>query len=106
VEHVAFALALLSGLLLMRSLGWGPGHPRWLGLKLGLVAFLVLPLEAFHAYVCHVWIGRGLRATPAPPFSKELRRGLGMEEMVRTLRVPLLGVGLPLLIWLSVAKPF
>lgn len=90
----------------MGHLGWGVGHARWLGVKLGLVAFLVAPLEAFHAYASHVWIARGLRQTAAPPFSKDLLRGVGMEEMVRTLGIPLLGIGVPLLLWLSLAKPF
>jgi hypothetical protein len=29
-----------------------------------------------------------------------------MEEMIRALEVPLLGAGMPLLAWLSLAKPF
>jgi len=78
----------------------------WLHLKLGLVAFLVVPLEGMHAYVCHVWIARGLRSTAAPPFAKDLARGLGMQEMIHALEVPLLGTGVPLLTWLSLAKPF
>lgn len=77
----------------------------WLHLKLGLVAFLVAPLEGMHAYVCHAWIARGLRATAAPPFAKDLVRGLGMQEMIHALEVPLLGTGVPLLAWLSLAKP-
>jgi len=52
-------------------------HERWLDLKLGLSMFLLRPLESMHAYVCYVWIGRGLRQTPAPP-----------------------------LVWLSLRKPF
>lgn len=89
----------------MRHRGWGLAHARWLGLKLGLVAFLVVPLEAMHACVAHLWISRGLRETGAPPFSKDLVRGIGMDEMLRTLAALLLGAGVPLLIWLSVAKP-
>ena len=103
---MAFAVLLAAGLLLMQHRGWGLGHARWLGVKVGLVAFLFLPLQAMHAYVCHAWIARGLRQTAAPPFSKDLVRGLGMEEMIRTLEVVLLGVAIPLLVWLSVAKPF
>jgi hypothetical protein len=106
LEHAALTLALLSGLLLMRSLGWGLGHARWLGVKLGLVVFLVVPLEAMHAYVSHVWIARGLLQTESPPFSKDLSRGIGMEEMVRTLELLLLGIAVPALIWLSFAHPF
>jgi hypothetical protein len=106
VEHAALALALLAGLALLEARGWGPGHARWLGLKLGLTLFLVVPLEAMHVWVCHVWIARGVRQTPAPPFSKDLARGIGMDDMIRALAAPLLGVGVPLIVWLSVRKPF
>jgi hypothetical protein len=106
VEHAGLALALLSGLALMHLRGWGPGRARWLGLKLGLAVFLVVPLEAMHAWVCHVWIARGLRQTTAPPFSKDLERGIGMDDMIRALALPLLGVGIPLMVWLSVKHPF
>jgi len=106
VEHLALLLTLASGALLMRHHGWRLGHARWLALKLGLVAFLVVPLEAMHAYVAYAWIARGLERTSAPPFARELDRGLGVEEMIRTLAIPLLGLGLPLIIWLSVARPF
>jgi hypothetical protein len=105
-EHAFLALALASGLALMAGRGWGLGRARWLGLKLGLVVFLLVPLEAMHAYVCHVWIRRGLRETAAPPFSKDLARGIGMEDMLRALAIPLLGLAVPLLVWLSFVKPF
>ena len=106
LEHACLLLLLVSGLLLMRHRGWGLGHARWLMAKLGLVAFLVVPLEAFHAWIAHVWIARGLRQTAAPPFSKDLARGLAVQEMIATLAVPLLGTALPLLLWLSLARPF
>jgi hypothetical protein len=105
-EHAGLALALAAGLALLELRDWGPGRARWLGLKLGLTVFLVLPLEAMHAWVCHVWIERGLRETAAPPFSKDLARGIGMDDMIRALAVPLFGVGIPLIVWLSVAHPF
>ena len=90
----------------MNHHGWRLDHPRWLGLKLGLVVFLVVPLEAMHAYIAHVWIARGLRQTSAPPFAKDLVRGLGVEEMIRTLAIPLFALALPLIVWLSLARPF
>jgi len=63
-------------------------------------------IEAMHAFIVHVWIARGLAETQAPPFSRMLERGLGVEEMIRTLEVPLFGIGLPLLLWLSFRRPF
>lgn len=104
-EHLAFVLLVGTGLALLLVRGWGLGHARWLGLKLGLVVFLLLPLEGMHAYVCHAWIARGLRQTASPPFSKDLARGIGMDEMLRALALPLLGLAVPLLIWLSVKQP-
>jgi hypothetical protein len=77
-------------------------HARWLHLKLGLVAFLVLPLEGFHAYVNHVWIARALREDSA----RLLERGTGLDDMIRSLAMPLLGAALPLLFWLSLRRPF
>jgi uncharacterized membrane protein len=106
LEHASLLLLLVTGVLLMRQRGWGLGHARWLLAKLGLVAFLVVPLEGFHAWIAHVWIARGLRQTSAPPFSKDLARGVAVQEMIATLALPLLGATLPLLLWLSLARPF
>jgi hypothetical protein len=106
LEHAAFLLALAAGFALMGEKGFRLGYPRWLSLKLGLVVFLALPLEVMHAYVGHVWIARGLRQTRSPPYSKDLARGLGIDEMIRTLALLLLGVAIPLMVWLSLAKPF
>jgi len=92
--------------LYARLHGWGLGHARWLALKLGLVAFLVVPLEAFHAYVCHVWLARALRGASAAAFTRDLERGIGVDEMVRAIAAPLLGLALPVILWLSTAKPF
>ena len=106
VEHLGLAIALAAGFALLEARGWGLGRARWLGLKLGLTLFLVLPLEGMHAWVCHAWIARGLRQTMAPPFSKDLERAIGMDDMIRALAAPLLGVGVPLIVWLSITHPF
>ena len=54
-----------------------------------------------------MWLRRrGLRQTPAPPFSKDLERAIGMDDMIRALAAPLLGVGVPLIVWLSITHPF
>ncbi len=105
-EHVLLGIALGSGWWLREFQGLGPTRARWLALKLGLVLFLILPMEAMHALVAHGFTARGLRRTQAPPFHKELSRGLGVEEMLRTLALPLFGVGVPLILWLSFRKPF
>jgi len=99
-------VGLVAGLVLMDAHGWRLGYPRWLSAKLGLVAFLFVPLEAFRVYISLFWLGPGLRGTPAPPFSKDLARALSMEEMLGALALPLLVLALPIVLWLSWARPF
>ena len=106
VEHGAFVLALAAGLALLWHRHWGLGHARWLAVKIGLTVFLLVPLEAMHAWIAHVWIARGLHQTPAPPLAKDLVRGIGMDDMLRALAAPLLLIALPLLAWLSLRKPW
>jgi hypothetical protein len=106
LEHLALVAAFMAGVALLGLRGWGVGHARWLDAKLVLCAFLIVPLEGMHAWVSHVWIGRGLGQTPAPPFSKDLARGIGMDDMLRAIAAPLLALALPALVWLSVGKPF
>jgi hypothetical protein len=105
-EQAAFVVGIGAGLLLMSDRGWGLGHARWLAVKVALTAFLLVPLQAMHAWIVQGWIARGLRQTPQPPWSKDLERGLGMEDMWRALAAPLLALALPLLVWLSVARPW
>jgi hypothetical protein len=104
LEHAAVLTLLATGLGLAWRLGWGFGHPPWFGLKLGLVTFLLVPLEAMHAWIAYAWIEPGLRETPAPPFSKTLERGVGMEEMLASLAFPLLLLAVPLLLWVSLSR--
>jgi hypothetical protein len=103
VQSVSFVLVLLSGFVSMRSHSWTLAYPRWLALKIGIVAFLFVPLEAFLAYVGAFWIRPGLDA--APP-SRTLERGASMQGMVWAIAMPLAGLALPLVVWLSVARPF
>lgn len=104
-EHASLALAILSGFALMSVHGWRLAHPRWLAVKVGLVVFLLVPLEGFHAFVCHVWMPAARRERGALQ-ARRLERGVGMEEMIRTLGIPLLGAALTIILWLSFRKPF
>lgn len=99
----SFALVILSGYASMRLHGWSLRYPRWLALKIGLTAFLFVPLEAFLAYVGAAWIRPGLRSDPP---ARDLARGAAMQEMVWTIALPLAGLALPLVVWLSLARPF
>jgi hypothetical protein len=103
IQFVAFILVLVSGYLSMRSHAWTLAYPRWLALKIGIVGFLFVPLEGFLAYVGAFWIRPGL-AAGAPP--RLLERGASMQGMVWTIALPLSVLALPLVVWLSLARPF
>jgi hypothetical protein len=105
-EHAGFALTLVSGVLLMRGHGWALTHARWLGAKVSLVGFLFVPLVAMHAWIAHVWIAPGQREAASADAAKKSRRGLAIEQMLRTLELVLLVPGLLLIVWLSLRKPF
>jgi hypothetical protein len=106
LEAASLAAGLLAGLVLMSLHGWHLGYPRWLSTKLGLVAFLLVPLEGFRVYVTLLWLGPGLQETLAPPFSKDLARAISMDEMLEALAAPLLLIALPAILWLSWTRPF
>lgn len=98
LQHLAFAGVLLSGAVLYLQSSPALAHARVLHLKLGITAFLLVPLETFHAYVCAAWIGPGLREGAR---ARDLERGLGLDDMVRSLQIPLFGMAVPLVFWLS-----
>ena len=99
-------LAFASGFLLMHSLGWSLTHARWLGTKVGLAFFLLVPLEGMHAFIHLKWLRPGLAASRPGALAKDFVRGLGVEEMLRTLELVLFTPAVPLLAWLSWRKPF
>jgi hypothetical protein len=105
VKHAALVAALTSGVALMQLHGWGLGHARWLGVKVGLVALLLVPLEGFHAYLCYVFLPRARRLAGDAGL-RQVERGVGMEAIVRTIAIPLYLVAIPLLFWLSWRHPF
>jgi hypothetical protein len=106
IEHGALAVVLLTGGWLMVAHGIWPGRARWFDLKVGLVAFVILPLECMHAYVAHVWMAGGGRAPEGSAARQLFRRGLGVEEMLRTLGLPLLAAAVALVVWVSLTRPF
>jgi hypothetical protein len=106
VRLLALGVAVVTGLVAMDRLGWSPAWPRFFGVKLGLVLFLVIPLEAFQAWVGLAWLLPGLEETREPPFSRRLERALSMQDMLWALAALLLGAGVPGIAWLSLTRPF
>jgi hypothetical protein len=97
LEHVSLLIALALGAGLTLALGWGLGHARWFGAKLGLVLFLVLPMEGIHAYASFLL---------ARAEGRLQERGFSVEEMIRTLEAVVLLPALAFMAWASLTHPF
>ncbi len=54
LEHVAFPLVLLSGLLMVWLAGWSWQGLNWLSLKLGIVLIIFVPVEIIDYYISHL----------------------------------------------------
>ena len=107
VEAASFAAALGAGLLLMQALGYRLGYPRWLSAKLGLVAFLLVPLGGFRVYLSAAWLGPGLRASSRSViFARTSSGRCRWRRCCRPLPCPCSCSGCPAILWLSLARPF
>jgi hypothetical protein len=105
VKHAALAAAVGTGMALMLLRGWGLGQHRWLGVKIGLVVLLILPLEGFGAYLTHGFLPRARRLA-GEAGARQVERGEGMASIVRTFELTLFTIAIPLILWLSLRRPF
>ncbi len=53
LEHIAFPVILLTGIMLILAGGWGP-ESGWLVLKLAIVVAITVPMEIFDYHISHL----------------------------------------------------
>ena len=103
LEHVAFPLVLISGLLMVWLAGWPWQELNWLAVKLAIIGIIFVPMEAVDYYISH---GGG---------NKRRIRHSGDMERYEAMTVfhwgffrvttPLVVIFIPLLFYLAVTKP-
>jgi hypothetical protein len=103
LEHVAFPVVLATGLLMVWLAGWPWQELNWLGLKLGIVLIIFLPIEFVDYYISHMG------------GNKKKIRATGNMERYEAMTVfhwkffrvstPLIVVFIPLIFYLAVTKP-
>lgn len=117
-EHLMLGAVLLTGAALLWQGGWALLEAPWFRWKLGLIAAVLLPVEAWDVWVVGRVLGPALRdpALPDPALQgaalqdPAVRAGRGVPEEALRAHVRVLTVGgvlfagavLPIL-WLSVA---
>lgn len=103
MEHVAFPIAIITGLTMVWLAGWHLQAVNWLTIKLAIMVLVFLPVEVIDYYLTHLG---GNKAK-----IRENGDGAGHERMVmlhwRFLNVtaPVVIVFIPLLVYLAVVKP-
>jgi len=105
LEHVAFPVIIVTGLLLFISGGWSVSlDPAWLLVKLVVVAFVFVPIELVDYWLSHFG-GNKPRLRKAGEWEKYERY---MEHHWLFLRIvtPIIFVFIPMTIFLAIVKPF
>ncbi|MFT4518692.1 MAG: hypothetical protein ACI9JM_001077 [Halioglobus sp.] len=104
LEHVAFPVVLLTGLLMVWLTGWEWQELSWLSVKLGIVLVIFLPMECVDYYISHFGGNKW-----------KIRQSGNLERYETMMRfhwlffrvtTPLVIVFVPLVYYLAVTKPF
>lgn len=106
VEHIAYPLVLVSGILLFIAGGWGP-ESGWLMLKLAIVIAVTVPMEGIDYYISH-WNGnkRFLRDRDGKPDWERYETALHRHWWFFLVTTPAVGFMMGSVIYLAITKPF
>ncbi len=107
LEHVAFPIVLITGLLLLLIGGWGPQN-FWLVVKLALVILVFLPIEIFDYWLSHFGgnkrrarLTEGVDALDSIRYEKLTQ----MHLWFLTLTTPIIAVAGMTVVYLATVKP-
>ncbi len=106
VEHFAFPIVLISGLLLLVAGGWGP-ESGWLVLKISIVVAIALPIEIADYYISHFGGNkRYLRDKSDPPDWGAYETALHRHWWFLLTTTPMIVVIILSIPTLAIVKPF
>jgi hypothetical protein len=109
VEHAGLLMALASGLWMLHALGldWdtavGARSAAWLRWKLLLVALVVVPFEAWDAWLSHVHLPRLLKTEPEG--SPRLQRAWRHHDRLMWAGAWILVIVIPAILILAKLRP-
>ena len=102
LEHIAFPVVLITGLMLFLATGWTLETP-WLFAKLVIVVGFFIPLEILDFWIAHVWGARVTRARQENPDGWNSMRAQHWKFLKTT--APMIRYSVPVVIFLAVVKP-
>jgi hypothetical protein len=103
LEHVAFPVLLLSGLLMVWLAGWSWREVNWLGVKLGVVLIVFVPMEIIDYYISH--FGGNKSKIRASGNAQRYEAMIRFHWQFFRVTTPLIVVFVPLVFYLAVTKP-
>lgn len=103
LEHFAFPLVLITGLLMVWLAGWSWQQVNWLTLKLGIILLVFLPIEFLDYYLSH--FGGNKRKIRRAGNPRRYERMMRLHWNFLRVSTPLVIVFIPALFYLAVTKP-
>ena len=103
LEHIAFPLVLVTGLLMVWLAGWSWHEVNWLTMKLAIVLVIVLPVEIIDYYLSH--FGGNKRTLRRAGDTARYNAMISFHWRFFRVTTPLIIVFVPLLFYLAVTKP-
>ena len=103
LEHIAFPIVLLTGILLMLISGWSP-DAGWFALKLVLVVLVFLPIEIVDYHLAH--FGGNKQKLRESGAIEEYEDILRLHWKFLVLSTPIVVVSITLVVFLAITKPF
>lgn len=103
LEHFAFPVVLITGLLMVWTAGWDWQALNWLGVKLLIVAIVFVPMECMDYYISHG--GGNKHRIRLTGDTARYERMIRFHWQFFRITTPLVVVLIPLLFYLAVAKP-
>jgi uncharacterized membrane protein len=103
LEHIAFPMLIVTGLLLMLTGGWTPDS-GWFAMKLVLVVLLFLPIEVLDIYLAHLGGNKKMLRETGQPEAYE--RAVHLHWWFLVISTPIVAVSITFTFYLAIVKPF
>lgn len=104
LEHWAFPLLLITGVLLVWLGGWQLQEVSWLTAKLALILLVFFPMEFMDYYLSH--FGGNKQKIRASGDMQRYEATMGLHWKFFLVTTPLVITLIPLTYYLAVSKPF
>ncbi|MCB1684220.1 MAG: hypothetical protein R3E82_10140 [Pseudomonadales bacterium] len=103
LEHIAFPMLLITGLMLMLVGGWTPAA-GWFAMKLVMVVLVFIPVEIMDYHLAH--FGGNKEKIRASGTAAEYEAAIHTHWWFLIVSSPIVIVTIPYVLYLAIVKPF